>query len=132
MEESIFSKIITGEIPSHKVYEDGLTIAFMDINPVQQGHCLVVPKIQVDHFDDLDNDYYLALWETVRKIVKAQKKAFQTKRVGVQVVGLDVPHAHVHLIPFNTIEEYRFVPVMPETINHDQLSENANRIKENL
>lgn len=132
MAKSIFSKIISGEIPSHKVYEDDLTIVFMDINPVQTGHCLVVPKIQVDHFDDLDSDHYTALWETVKKIAKAQKKAFQTKRVGVQVVGLDVPHAHVHLIPFNTIDEYRYVPEMPETINHAQLAENANNIKENL
>lgn len=104
----------------------------MDINPVQPGHCLVVPKIQVDHFDDLDSDHYTALWETVKKIAKAQKKAFQTKRVGVQVVGLDVPHAHVHLIPFNTIDQYRYVPEMLETINHAQLAENANNIKENL
>jgi histidine triad (HIT) family protein len=131
MQESIFTKIINGQIPCHKVYEDKLTFAFMDINPVQPGHVLVVPKAQIDHFDDLDDASYKTVWDTVKKIAKAQKKVFQTKRIGLQVVGLDVPHAHVHLIPFNTVEEYRFVPPSQEP-NHDELARNAQKIKDNL
>lgn len=131
MQESIFTKIINSQVPCHKVYEDKLTFAFMDINPVQPGHVLVVPKAQIDHFDDLDDASYRAVWDTVKKIAKAQKKVFKTKRIGVQVVGLDVPHAHVHLIPFNTIEEYRFVPPNQEP-NHDELARNAQKIKDNL
>jgi histidine triad (HIT) family protein len=131
MQESIFTKIINSQVPCHKVYEDKLTFAFMDINPVQPGHVLVVPKAQIDHFDDLDDASYRAVWDTVKKIAKAQKKVFKTKRIGVQVVGLDVPHAHVHLIPFNTVEEYRFVPPNQEP-NHDELARNAQKIKDNL
>jgi histidine triad (HIT) family protein len=131
MQESIFTKIINSQVPCHKVYEDKLTFAFMDINPVQPGHVLVVPKAQIDHFDDLDDASYKTVWDTVKKIAKAQKKVFQTKRIGLQVVGLDVPHAHVHLIPFNTVEEYRFVPPNQEP-NHDELARNAQKIKDNL
>ncbi len=132
MQDSVFTKIIKGEMPAHKVYEDEDIIAFMDINPVHEGHTLVVPKEQVDHFDDLDDVIYDKLWRIVKKVAKAQKKAFHTKRIGIQVVGLDVPHAHVHLIPFNTIEEYRFVPLPGSTPDHTKLEQTAKLIKENL
>ncbi|MCA9350900.1 HIT family protein [Candidatus Saccharibacteria bacterium] len=132
MEDSIFTKIITGAIPSHKVYEDDLTVAFLDIHPVQSGHVLVVSKKQMDHFDDLPDEDYQAVWQTVKKIAKAQKKAFNPNRVGVQVVGLDVPHAHIHVIPFNSLDEYRNVPNMNAEPNHEELAVVANKIKECL
>ena len=132
MEDSIFTKIITGAIPSHKVYEDALTVAFLDIHPVQSGHVLVVSKKQIDHFDDLPDEDYQAVWQTVKKIAKAQKKAFNPNRVGVQVVGLDVPHAHIHVIPFNSLDEYRNVPNMNAEPNHEELAVVANKIKECL
>ncbi len=132
MEDSIFTKIITGAIPSHKVYEDALTVAFLDIHPVQSGHVLVVPKKQMDHFDDLPDEDYQAVWQTVKKIAKAQKKAFNPDRVGVQVVGLDVPHAHIHVIPFNSLDEYRNVPNMNAEPNHEELAVVAEKIKECL
>ncbi len=132
MEDSIFTKIITGAIPSHKVYEDDLTVAFLDIHPVQSGHVLVVSKKQIDHFDDLPDEDYQAVWQTVKKIAKAQKKAFNPNRVGVQVVGLDVPHAHIHVIPFSSLDEYRNVPNMNAEPNHEELAVVANKIKECL
>ena len=132
MEDSIFTKIITGAIPSHKVYEDALTVAFLDIHPVQSGHVLVVSKKQIDHFDDLPDEDYQAVWQTVKKIAKAQKKAFNPNRVGVQVVGLDVPHAHIHVIPFSSLDEYRNVPNMNAEPNHEELAVVANKIKECL
>jgi histidine triad (HIT) family protein len=132
VEDSIFTKITTGAIPSHKVYEDDLTVAFLDIHPVQSGHVLVVSKKQIDHFDDLPDEDYQAVWQTVKKIAKAQKKAFNPNRVGVQVVGLDVPHAHIHVIPFNSLDEYRNVPNMNAEPNHEELAVVANKIKECL
>ena len=132
MEDSIFTKIITGAIPSHKVYEDALTVAFLDIHPVQSGHVLVVSKKQIDHFDDLPDEDYQAVWQTVKKIAKAQKKAFNPDRVGVQVVGLDVPHAHIHVIPFSSLDEYRNVPNMNAEPNHEELAVVAEKIKECL
>lgn len=132
MEDSIFTKIITGAIPSHKVYEDALTVAFLDIHPVQSGHVLVVSKKQIDHFDDLPDEDYQAVWQTVKKIAKAQKKAFNPNRVGVQVVGLDVPHAHIHVIPFSSLDEYRNVPNMNAEPNHEELAVVAEKIKECL
>jgi len=111
MEKSIFSRIIDGEIPSFTVYEDEYTVAFLDIHPTQPGHTLVVPKKQVDHFEDLEDEDYGQLWEAV-KIVSQKLHVFDRKRIGVQVIGVDVPHAHVHLIPFDTTEEFRTIPDM--------------------
>ena len=111
MEKSIFSRIIDGEIPSFTVYEDEYTVAFLDIHPTQPGHTLVVPKKQVDHFEDLEDEDYGQLWEAV-KIVSQKLHVFDRKRIGVQVIGVDVPHAHVHLFPFDTTEEFRTIPDM--------------------
>jgi len=107
MKPSIFTLIINGEVPSHKVYEDDRIIAFMDIHPIQPGHVLVVPKIQIDQFQDLPEDDYIALWSVVKKIAKKQKEVLKRGRVGIHVVGVDIPHAHVHVFPFDTMEEYR-------------------------
>lgn len=106
MEPSIFTKIINREIPANIIYEDDKTIAFLDIHPSQPGHTLVVPKVQISDFDDLPDDYYQALWSTVKIIAKRQKQIIGKKRIGVHIIGLDVPHAHIHLVPFNTNQEY--------------------------
>lgn len=110
MSDSIFSKIIKGEIPSHKIYEDEKTFAFLDIQPIKPGHTLVVPKKQVDIWDLSDEDFQ-ALMQTVRKVAHRIQEVLRPKRVGIQVVGIDVDnHAHVHVFPFNNMGEYRQIP----------------------
>ena len=96
---SIFTKIIQGEIPSYKVAEDENFYAFLDINPLSKGHTLVVPKLEVDYIFDLEDDYLGALHVFSKKVSKAISNTISCKRVGVVVYGLDVPHAHIHLIP---------------------------------
>ncbi len=100
MEDSLFTKIIKGDIPAHKVYEDEKTLAFLDINPAVEGHTLVVPKVQVDYIWDLETDDYQALMTTVQKVGCRLKEIYPDLYVGELVVGVDVPHAHVHVIPF--------------------------------
>ena len=106
MQDSIFSKIIKGDIPSEKIYEDNLTIAFLTVEPIQPGHTLVVSKKQVDQLWDLDDENYYAVMDTAKKVAKRIKDALGVERVGVKVEGLEVPHVHVHLIPFSTVQEY--------------------------
>lgn len=101
MEDSIFTKIINGEIPCYKIYEDELTIAFLDINPVQEGHTLVVSKKQIDQFIDLPEEDYDALWKSVKQVSRHLKEKSGKERLGVVIMGIDVPHTHVHLVPFN-------------------------------
>ncbi len=127
-EDTIFTKIIRGEIPSHTLYEDEKTIAFLDIHPVQPGHTLVVPKVQVDHLWDLDSKDYQAVMETAKKVAIRLRDVIGTERVGVQVVGNDVPHAHVHLIPFNSTEEFRNVPDMTQEPDHQALASLAEKL----
>lgn len=100
-EPSIFTKIIKGEIPCYKIYEDDKTIAFLDIDPNVIGHTLVVPKVQVDQFNHLDDENYQALWATVKKVANNHQEKLGTDRIGISVKGVDVPHAHVHVLPFN-------------------------------
>jgi histidine triad (HIT) family protein len=99
---SIFSRIIAGEIPSYRVAEDDKNYAFLDINPVQPGHTLVIPKHEVDYIFDLDDDEYVALHRFAKRVARAIKRATGCKRVGVAVLGMEVPHAHIHLVPLNT------------------------------
>ncbi|HSX05960.1 MAG TPA: HIT domain-containing protein [Candidatus Saccharimonadales bacterium] len=106
MEDSIFTRIIKGEIPCDKIYEDTKTIAFLDIKPFFPGHTLVVPKIQVDQFDDLPSEDYRALFQTVQKVAKHLRSTLGTKRVIVQIFGFDVPHAHVHIMPANESKQF--------------------------
>lgn len=101
MKPSIFTRIINGEIPCHKVYEDDMTLAFLDINPIAEGHTLVIPKTQVEFVWDLDDEDYAALMTTAKKVAKRLDAVMPTKYVGELVVGTDVPHAHIHLIPFD-------------------------------
>lgn len=96
---SIFTKIINREIPAHIVYEDEKTMAFLDIRPAQPGHMLVVPKAEIDQFQDLDNDTYQAVMATVKLMAERIKDKLHVKRVGVIIYGFDVPHVHVHVIP---------------------------------
>jgi histidine triad (HIT) family protein len=104
-EPSIFTKIINGEIPSYKVYEDDRTLAFLDIYGVIDGHTLVIPKKEVEFIWDMDDEDYRALMDSVKKVGRRLRDVLGTKYVGVKVIGTDVPHTHVHLIPFDDPED---------------------------
>ena len=106
-EPSVFTKIINGEIPCHKVYEDEHTLAFLDINPVAEGHVLVIPKTEVEFVWDLEQSDYDALMTSVKKVATHLRTVTGKKYVGEMVVGTDVPHAHVHLVPFNEVQEMK-------------------------
>ena len=99
---SIFSRIVAGEIPSWKVAEDDRFYAFLDINPLTEGHTLVIPKKEVDYLFDLDEETYAGLWQFAARVAKAVRAAVPCKRVGVAVLGMEVPHAHIHLVPLQT------------------------------
>ena len=105
---SIFTKIISGEIPSYKVAENDDFFAFLDINPNAKGHTLVVPKKEVNKLFDLDEDVYNKLMSFSREIALAMEKAIPCERIGMSVIGLEVPHVHVHLIPLNKMEDIQF------------------------
>lgn len=127
---SVFTKIISGEIPSFKVAEDENFYAFLDINPNAKGHTLVVPKKEVDKLFDLDQETYTNLFDFSRKIAKAIEKAIPCKRVGLSVIGLEVPHVHVHLIPLNTMEDIQFKK--KEKFSNEQMQEIAEQIASKL
>ena len=105
---SIFSKIISGEIPAHKVAETSDFLAFLDINPLVEGHVLVIPKKEVDYIFDMDDETYAGLMIFSKIVAEGVKKAIPCKKVGVSVIGLEVPHAHVHLIPMNAVSDMNF------------------------
>ncbi|PRZ24988.1 HIT family protein [Flavobacterium granuli] len=105
---SIFTKIVNGEIPCYKIAEDEHYLAFLDVNPNAKGHTLCIPKFEVDKIFDMDEAHYLGLMHFSRKIAIALEKTVPCKRIGMAVVGLEVPHAHVHLIPLNEMDEMRF------------------------
>ena len=125
---SIFSKIIAGEIPCYKIAENADFIAFLDVFPLKKGHVLVVPKKEIDYIFDLDNETYLGLMSFSKMVATAIKKAIPCKRVGVSVVGLEVPHAHVHLIPINTVSDMNFSNAKL-TLSKDEFEKIANSIK---
>ena len=108
MQPSIFTKIINKEIPAYIIEETEDFIAFLDVFPLAKGHVLVVPKQQVDYIFDLDETTYKELWAFAQKISKRLKKAIPCKRIGVAVIGLEVPHAHIHLIPLQSVEDINF------------------------
>lgn len=105
---SIFTKIVNGEIPSYKVAESENYYAFLDINPLAKGHTLVIPKMEEDYIFNLPSDVYNGLWEFAGKVAKAIDKAVPCKRVGVAVLGMEVPHAHIHLVPLNSESDLQF------------------------
>lgn len=108
MSKTIFTRIIEGEIPSYKIYETPHVYAFLDINPVQEGHTLVVPKIAIDAFTDLPEPFYSEVFQVAKLIGQAQIKAFGSTRATLSVLGFDVPHVHVHVIPANNMQETLF------------------------
>lgn len=128
---SIFSKIIAGDIPCHKVAENESCFAFMDIAPLAKGHVLVVPKVEVDRYFDLDDKVLSELSVFSKRIARAIEEAIPCKRVGVAVIGLEVPHAHVHLIPLNSVEDINFERPKIE-MSHEELAEVASAIREQL
>ena len=105
---SIFTKIVNGEIPCYKIAEDDNFLAFLDVNPNAKGHTLCIPKQEINKIFDMEEDLYLGLMQFSRKIAVALEKAVPCKRIGMAVVGLEVPHTHVHLIPLNEMDEMRF------------------------
>jgi len=105
---TIFSKIIAGQIPSYKIAEDDRFFAFLDISPLREGHTLVVPKLEVDKFFDMPDDYLQAMLVFAKPIAHAIEKAFDCNRCGLSVVGLEVPHAHLHLVPIDSADDLNF------------------------
>jgi histidine triad (HIT) family protein len=128
MNDSLFTKIIKGEIPSHKIYEDDKTLAFLSIYPSVEGHTLVIPKTQKETLWELDEADYQAVMATTHKVALRLLEVLGTERVGEKVIGLDVPHAHVHLIPFTTPAEY-YAKETTEEPNHAALAAVADRLK---
>lgn len=127
MSDTIFTKIINGELPSHKIYEDENTFVFLSIQPIQPGHTLVIPKKPVRFVWDLDDADYVALMATVKKVAQRIREVLNAPYVGEQVVGVDVPHAHVHLVPFSRSEEFPKEPLAGEP-DHAQLAEIAKKL----
>jgi len=127
---TIFTKIINGEIPAYKIAEDGRYLAFLDVNPNAKGHTLCIPKQEVNKIFDMEEEHYLGLMQFSRRVAIALEKAVPCKRVGVAVVGLEVPHVHVHLIPLNNMDEMRFTDKV--TLSKDEFEALAKQINANL
>lgn len=127
---SIFTKIINGEIPSYKVAEDDDFIAFLDVNPNTKGHTLCVPKQEVDKIFDLDEESYMKLMAFSRRVAIAIRKVIPCKRVGMSVIGLEVPHVHVHLIPLNIMDDARFMNKV--SLEKDEFEAIAKSISDHL
>jgi histidine triad (HIT) family protein len=127
---SIFTKIIEGEIPCYKIAEDDHFIAFLDVNPNAEGHTLCVPKQEINKIFDMEENHYLALMKFSRKLAKALEKTIDCKRIGMSVIGLEVPHVHVHLIPLTDMEDARFQRKV--SLTKEAFEDLANRIKSNL
>jgi histidine triad (HIT) family protein len=128
MKDSIFTRIIKGEIPCHKVYEDDRTFAFLDIHPKTPGHTLVIPKKQVQFVWDLDDEDYKAVMSTAKKVALRLREVFDPAYVGELIIGDEVPHAHVHVYPFNTVEESRHIPDPAAGPDHEELAKIAEKL----
>ncbi|PID32064.1 HIT family protein [Candidatus Saccharibacteria bacterium] len=130
MEGSIFTKIIRGDIPCHKIYEDEKTFAFLDIHPVQEGMTLVVTKTPAETVLDLGDEDYAALWSAVRVVAQRLREVYaDRRRIAIQVEGLDVPHVHVKLFPIDTGEQFRSAPDMSAEPDHQQLARVAEKLR---
>lgn len=127
---TIFTKIVNGEIPCYKVHETDEFLAFLDINPNAKGHTLCIPKKEVDYIFDLDEETYLGLMKFSREVAAALDKTVSCERIGVSVIGLEVPHVHVHLIPLNSMEDARFIS--KTQLTSEEFSALAKAINSNL
>lgn len=127
---SIFTKIINGEIPCYKIAEDENFLAFLDVNPNAKGHTLCIPKKEINKIFDIEDDLYLGLMAFSKKIAVALEKTVACKRIGMAVIGLEVPHAHVHLIPLNEMDEMRFQNKV--TLTKEEFEDLAKAIQSNL
>ncbi|MDP5199385.1 HIT family protein [Flavobacterium sp. DG2-3] len=127
---SIFTKIVNGEIPCYKIAEDDNFLAFLDVNPNAKGHTLCIPKQEIDKIFDMDEELYLGLMKFSKKVAAALEKTVPCKRVGIAVVGLEVPHAHVHLIPLNEMDEMRFINKV--SLSKEEFEALAKDIQSNL
>ena len=127
---TIFSKIINGEIPCYKIAEDDNFLAFLDVNPNAKGHTLCVPKLEINKVFDIEDDLYIGLMQFSKKIAIALEKSIPCKRIGMAVIGLEVPHAHVHLIPLNEMDEMRFQNKV--SLTKKEFEEIVLKIQENL
>ena len=105
---SIFTKIINREIPCYKIAENDEFLAFLDIFPLTEGHTLVIPKREINYIFDIESEEYARFWQFAQKVAKAQKKVITCERIGIAVIGLEVPHAHIHLIPINGVQDINF------------------------
>lgn len=128
---TIFSKIVAGEIPAYKVAESNDFLAFLDISPLAKGHVLVIPKKETDYIFDIEDDEYMALWVFAKIVAQGIKKVIPCVKVGVAVVGLEVAHAHIHLVPINKISDLNFAgPKL--SLAEDELHEIATSIRESI
>lgn len=128
---SIFTRIVKGEIPCYKVAETDDFLAFLDIRPLSKGHTLVIPKVEVDYLFDLPDELYLGIHVFAKMVATAIKKTVPCKRIGTAVIGLEVPHAHIHLVPINSIGDLNFAND-PVVMSPEEMSQLAARIQSNL
>jgi histidine triad (HIT) family protein len=128
---TIFTKIVNGEIPCYKIAEDDRYLAFLDINPLAKGHTLVIPKEEVDYIFDLEDDMLSGLNLFAKKVAKAIEKTVECERIGIAVIGLEVPHTHIHLVPINAIGDLSFSNPKLE-LSESELNEIAGNIRANL
>ena len=126
---SIFSKIVAGEIPCHKVAENDKFLALLDIMPLQKGHVLVVPKVETDNIFDIEDDILAEMIVFAKYVSKKIKSQFECNRIGVAVIGLEVPHAHIHLIPINKMDDMNFANPKLE-LSHKELADIAKKIQQ--
>ena len=128
---SLFTKIVNGEIPAYKVDEDDNFLAFLDINPLAEGHTLVIPKKEIDYIFNIDDELYMGLFIFAKKVAKGIEKVIPCKKIGIAVVGLEVPHAHIHLVPLKTIYDIDFSKPKLK-LTSEQLESIASRIHNTL
>ena len=128
MQDSIFTKIIKGEIPCYKIAEDDRFIAFLDVFPIKKGHTLVVPKVQIDYLFDLDDSLLSDLMLFAKKVAQKMERAISCERIGVAVIGLEVPHAHIHLVPLDTVGDIDFGQPKLQ-LSNEEMAEIADSIR---